>query len=413
MRSVFFLLFSFLLFFAQAQDTLYARQVLKYLTSEKCFGRGYLKNGLNNAAKFIVSELQKENAQPLFGKTFYQEFQFDVNTFPNKMELSIDGKKLIAGKDFIVSPESRGMKGKFELAKKDSITFFSKTEKDVLVLSLKNKLTFSVAQKAENYCEIDLLDTLSFRVARSMRAYREMISIDSSRYGLQRGGEPTRTDINFITAEVNISNKVIHNFKAKNICAFFEGTQNNDTMILFTAHYDHLGGMGKHTFFAGANDNASGVSFVLNLVKHYKQNPPKYKTLFIFFAGEEAGLLGSKYFVESKAIDLKKIKFLINLDLLGSGEDGIMVVNGAIHEKEFDLLNNINSEKLLVKEIKKRGKARNSDHYWFSEAAVPSFFIYTMGESVKAYHDVFDVEPLPLSDYVDVFKLMTAFVEQF
>lgn len=412
-RIIFFITFILNLFFSQAQDTVYARQVLKYLTSEKCFGRGYLKNGLNNAAKFIVAELQKENARPLFGKTFYQEFQFDVNTFPNKMKLEIDGKKLTAGKDFIVSPESGGIKGKFDLIKKDSLTFFSKTEKDLFVISLKNKLTFSVAQKAENYCEIDLLNTGSFRVARSMRTYREMTAEDSSRYRSQRGSEPTRTDNEIKTANVNIQNKVIHNFKANNIAAFFDGTQNNDSLIVFTAHYDHLGGMGKHTFFPGANDNASGVSFVLNLVKHYKQFPPKYKTLFIFFAGEEAGLLGSKFFVENKTVDLKKIKFLINLDLLGSGEDGIMVVNGAIHEKEFELLNKINSEKHLVKEIKKRGKAKNSDHYWFSEAGVPSFFIYTMGNSVKAYHDVFDIEPLPLSDYVDVFKLITEFVSEF
>ena len=98
--------------------------------------------------------------------------------------------------------------------------------------------------------------------------------------------------------------------------------------------------------------------------------------------------------------------------MLGTGEDGIMVVNGAIHQKEFDLLNKINEEKNLVKEIRKRGKASNSDHYYFSEAGVPCFFIYTMG-GIKAYHDVYDIEKtLPLTDYGDVFKLITEFVER-
>jgi Zn-dependent M28 family amino/carboxypeptidase len=178
---------------------------------------------------------------------------------------------------------------------------------------------------------------------------------------------------------------------------------------MFSAHYDHLGGMGKETFFPGANDNASGVSALLNLIAYYTKHPPKYKTLFLFFAGEEAGLMGSHYFAESKAVDLKKIKFLINLDLLGTGDDGIMVVNGALHEKEFTLLNVVNSEKQLVKEIKKRGKAKNSDHYWFSEAGVPCFFIYTLG-GVASYHDVFDVEKtLPLTDYKDVITLLIDF----
>ena len=55
----------------------------------------------------------------------------------------------------------------------------------------------------------------------------------------------------------------------------------------------------------------------------------------------------------------------------------------------------------------------NSDHYWFSENGVPCFFIYTLG-GPSAYHDVNDVEKnLPLTDYVDVFKLITEFSKSF
>ena len=183
-------------------------------------------------------------------------------------------------------------------------------------------------------------------------------------------------------------------------------------MVVFTAHYDHLGAMGKNCYFPGANDNASGTSMVLNFVKYYSEHKPKYKTVFIFFSGEEIGLLGSKYFTTHPSIDLKKVKFLINLDLLGTGDDGMMVVNGAIFTKQFELLEKINKEKQLVKEIKKRGKAQNSDHYWFTELGVPSFFIYTLG-GVSFYHDIDDVEKtLPLTDYKDVFKLLTEFAEK-
>lgn len=152
---------------------------------------------------------------------------------------------------------------------------------------------------------------------------------------------------------------------------------------------------------------------LLNLIKYYTVNPPKYKTVFLFFAGEEAGLIGSKFFVESKVLNLKKIKFLINLDLLGTGNDGIMVVNAFVYQKQFNILNDINFKNgLLIKDIKKRGKAANSDHYWFTEAGVPSFFIYTLG-GIAAYHDVFDVAAtLPLTDYVDVFNLLVTFTSQ-
>lgn len=372
-----FLFFSFI---TKAQDTVYARKTIKYLTSEKCFGRGYIKNGLGNAAKYIVGELKKEGVTPLFDKSYYQDFHFDVNTFPGKMSVKIDGKLLTPGVDYIVTPECKGASGAYILERKDSVTFVSQSQSTPLAVSLKRKLTFSVAQETAAYCGIQLLNHNNYN------------------------------DIK--TAEINIQNKLVKDFLSRNICGYFPGTVNNDSVIIFSAHYDHLGGMGKNTFFPGANDNASGVSVLLNLVKYYKAHPPKYKTLFIFFSGEEAGLIGSHYFVTQKTIDLKKIKFLINLDLLGTGDTGIMVVNGAVYEKEYALLNKINAGQNLVKEIKKRGKASNSDHYWFSQEGVPCFFIYTTG-GTTSYHDVFDVaEKLPLTDYMDVFKLVIAFAEQ-
>ncbi|WP_448636180.1 M28 family peptidase [Pedobacter panaciterrae] len=79
--------------------------------------------------------------------------------------------------------------------------------------------------------------------------------------------------------------------------------------MVITAHYDHLGGMGNKTYFPGANDNASGISFLLSLAKYYAANPQPYTMAFICFAGEEAGLLGSKYFTEYPLLALQKSGF--------------------------------------------------------------------------------------------------------
>ena len=86
--------------------------------------------------------------------------------------------------------------------------------------------------------------------------------------------------------------------------------------------------MGKKTYFPGGNDNASGTSMVLNLMEYYSNpiNKPRYTIVFILFAGEEAGLLGSEYYTTHPTKDLNKIKFLLNLDLMGTGEEGMMVV---------------------------------------------------------------------------------------
>ena len=363
-----------------SQDSLYARLVIKELTSKKYYGRGYLNNGLDAAAKFISSELKRFKATPLFTTGYYQWFDFDVNTFPGKMSVKINGRLLKPGYDFIPSPESGSIKGKYKLEKKDSVTYLAIGSPIPLALSLKRKLTFSVATNSAAYCAIDVLNKNQFK--------------------------------EFKTIDLNVESKVLTKYISKNICGFIKGTRNNDTMVVFSAHYDHLGGIGKNTWFPGANDNASGVSMVLNLVKYYSENPPKYKTVFVFFAGEEAGLIGSKYFIDNNTLDLTKVKFLINLDLLGTGDDGMMVVNATEFKPQFGILKRINEEQNLVKEIKQRGKARNSDHYWFSEKGVACFFIYTLG-GTKAYHDVFDIEKaLPLTDYSDVFKLLTAFVSR-
>ncbi len=375
---IFLLLYSWF-FSLQAQDSLYTRQVIKKLTSKEFFGRGYLNDGLDKAAKYIAKELKKFEAKPLFYTGYFQWFDFNVNTFPGKVIVKVDGKLLKPGADYILNEESSALKGIFNLEKKDSVTFISRTGNIPLIVSLKRKLTFSVSTVAEPYCGIELLNKNKF------------------------------ADIK--TVDVNIENKLLVKYINKNICAYILGKVNNDTMIVLTAHYDHLGGMGKQTYFPGANDNASGVSMLLNLVKFYSKNPPKYKIVFVFFAGEEAGLLGSKYFVENATVDLSKIKFLVNLDLLGTGDEGITVVNATEFKPQFEKLKKINEEKHYLILVKPRGKAQNSDHYWFTEKGVPSFFIYTMG-GIKAYHDIYDkAETLPLTKYKEVFKLISDFIE--
>jgi aminopeptidase YwaD len=194
--------------------------------------------------------------------------------------------------------------------------------------------------------------------------------------------------------------------------AFIKGRGCGKKTIVFTAHYDHLGQMGQSTYFPGANDNASGTSMLLVMAKYFKEHPPMFNVLFIAFAGEEAGLLGSKHFTESPAFPLKKMDFLINLDIIGSGEDGVTVVNATLFEKEFKLLQEINSEKNYLTQVKSRGPAANSDHYWFTEKGVPAFFIYTMGPN-KNYHDVFDTyENLSFAEVIDMTGLLVDFAER-
>ncbi len=293
------------------------------------------------------------------------------------MEVKINDRKLKPGTAFIIAPQSRGSRSKGNLLQTDN-THFADTVNRIIV-SLEKKLTWSAKQEQADYT---------------------IIQVDKNKF----------TEIPK-TLKVKIEAKLIKKFKASNICAMVRGKEKPDSFIFITAHYDHLGGMGKDTYFPGANDNASGVALLLSLAKYYAKHPQKYSIGFILFAGEEIGLLGSKYYTEHPIVPLKNIRFLTNTDLAGTGDEGITVVNATEFPDEFALINKINDENKYLVSIGARGKAANSDHYWFTEKGVPAFFFYTKG-GVSAYHDVYDkAATLPLNEQADLLQLMIKFNE--
>ncbi|OOQ61672.1 M28 family metallopeptidase [Mucilaginibacter pedocola] len=369
------LLFIFTSVFSQAQDIKFARQMVDTLTSKTFWGRGYTNNGMGKAADFITAQLKSYGLKPMDDKNYRQEFSYSVNTFPGKVEVSINGVALVPGQDYLVTPDSKGVKGEGKLVQQDSTHFVDQA--NLIMVTLEKKLTWSAEQTVLGYTVIQLDKNLQKTLPQ--------------------------------TIKVDIENKFVPSFKTANICAVVKGTTKPDSIIVFTAHYDHLGGMGDKTYFPGANDNASGVTQVLSLAKYYGEHPQPYTMAFIFFAGEEAGLLGSKYFTENPLIDLKKIRFLTNLDLEGTGIEGITVVNASVFPNEFALLKQVNEKGNYLVKVNSRGKAANSDHYFFSEKGVPAFFMYTLG-GIKAYHDIYDISAtLPLNKYEDLFNLLLNF----
>ena len=360
----------------QSQDIIFNRKMVDTLSSSYFWGRGYTNDGMKKTATFLADQLQAFGLKPL-GKNYLQEFTYAVNTFPGKMEVEINDVSLVPGVDFIVSPESRGKKEKGKLQQKDSATFIDIENR--VIVTLEDKLTWSVEHEAADYTAIKIDKK---RIMQLPASYK-----------------------------INIDNKLVSNFKAANVYAVAPGTVKPDSFIFITAHYDHLGGMGKDTYFPGANDNASGVALLLSLAKYYGSHPQKYSIGFILFAGEEAGLIGSKYYTENPVVPLKNIRFLVNTDLAGTGDEGITVVNATEFPKEFALMNKVNDEHKYLVKINPRGKASISDHYFFTEKGVPSFFFYTLG-GIKAYHDVFDkAATLPLNEQADLFRLLLKFNE--
>lgn len=378
MRATLFLLLLIIHISGNAQDLAFGKKMVDTLSSSAFWGRGYTKDGMKKAANFLASQFREYKLLPLNGNDYFQHYTFSINTFPGKMSVRINDRLLVPGRDYIVAGSSKGMNASGTLIQSDSIHFIDKNEN--LIVKLSDKLTMGISQTLGDFSIVEVKKNSLQDIPQS--------------YSIQ------------------IENKYLKKFNANNICAYVEGIERPDSFIFITAHYDHLGGLGSEVFFPGANDNASGVALLMNLARYYAKNPQKYSIGFILFSGEEAGLVGSKYFTENPLISLGRIRFLINTDLAGTGIDGITVVNASEFPKELAMMKAVNDSMGLLKAINSRGKAANSDHYFFTESGVPSFFFYTLG-GVSYYHDVFDrSETLPLNEHEDLFKLIIGFNEK-
>ena len=412
--------------FAQIHEN-YAHSVIDHLTSESYAGRGYVEDGMNKTAEFIAGEFEKFGVQKI-GDSYFQEFSMPINVI-KEAKLKINGKELKYGVDFLVDPGSKSQSfhsrpiyyfnpNDFANALNKESDFIDFIRTDMLQQKDKH-IVFP-----PHHFEVDSLNQYYkhwphfYRPEENKNRAIFHFSKDKLTASLSQTEQSfSRFFVNdsFYSDRLNIDdnlieNEFIENYKTKNVIGLIEG-KNKDSLILITAHFDHLGKVGN-TIFPGASDNASGTAFLLELAQYFSQHKPKYSLVFIGFAAEEAGLVGSKYFVENPLVDLAKIKFLLNFDIMGAGEEGIQIVNSLVFTKEYELLNQINSKNNYLKQIKKRGEACNSDHCPFYEKGVPSFFTYTLG-GPGHYHDVYDTaDSLNLSEFEDLKKLFIEFLNK-
>lgn len=405
-----------------SQQVEYAKEIIDTLSSEYFAGRGYVDEGIEKSAEYLVEEYKRIGLKP-FNNSYKQDFEVSVNTFPGNMKVMLDDQKLLAGKDYLVDPVSSGIRGEFYVFSvstknltntKKLKKISSQVEGKFLLIDTRDKPPKDKEQLKE---QADIINFLKYNpdlksVGTIVQSHDKLMwnlapfSVTKPVIWLNGDVESKKTEV--IT--LNIDAEFKKNYTCSNICGYIEGSEHPDSFIVITAHYDHLGKMGSDIYFPGANDNASGVAMLLNLAKSFVDIKPKYSMIFISLTAEELGLIGAKHFTENPLIKLERIKFLLNFDLAGTGNEGIKVVNATVFPDKFELLSNINNKANLLPAVKKRGEACNSDHCMFYKEGVPSFYIYTLGGS-KAYHDIYDRKTnLPLDYFQNYHKLMVTFI---
>jgi hypothetical protein len=172
---------------------------------------------------------------------------------------------------------------------------------------------------------------------------------------------------------------------AHNVAAYLPGSTSE--YVVIGAHYDHLGMGDEHslapsqmgTIHPGADDNASGTAGVVELARWFSKQPkPKRGILFMNFAGEELGLLGSEYYVNHPILPLADAVAMINMDMIGRIREGKIYLAGSGTGSSFPkLLDDVKAPAPLQVDLNEKAGYGASDHTSFTTKGVPVLFFFS------------------------------------
>ncbi|MFK7906640.1 MAG: M28 family peptidase [Chitinophagales bacterium] len=222
---------------------------------------------------------------------------------------------------------------------------------------------------------------------------RNKVTVEELEAKINASGKPYNFKVkNKVSADIKRYAKQI---EANNILGFVEGSDLKDEIIVVTAHYDHIGTIGKN-INNGADDNGSGTTTVLEMVEAMVKakeegNGPRRSVLFMHVTAEEKGLLGSKHYAnEDPVYPLEKTVACINTDMVGRKDDkhedyNYVYVIGAdklsselhdINERMNRLYTKLNLDYTYNDENDPNRFYYRSDHYNFAEKGIPSIFFF-------------------------------------
>ncbi len=211
------------------------------------------------------------------------------------------------------------------------------------------------------------------------------------------------------------STEIEKNLQGINVIGYIDH-QKKETIII-GAHYDHLGygefGSrydGEREVHNGADDNASGVSILLNLAKSLN-DIPKYNYLFIAFSGEEHGLFGSSFYAKNPTIDLSNVRFMMNFDMVGRlREDNTLAINGVGTSSHWEKLIN-KSNKFNFKLKTSESGIGPSDHTSFYLQDIPAIHFFT-GQHEDYHKPSDDAEKINFEGMYQIYKYVIEIIKQ-
>ena len=313
-----------------------------FLADDKLEGRRTGTAGEKLAYEYISNQFEK-NGLITKGEngTYIQHFEvYEGNQVDPSTHLIINRTALLLDKDYFPLSFSANAKtetsGAIALPEAGAAWFFDLKElleenknnphfdlEDAIIKQV-NKSASRGAAALVIYNSSGIKDDLKFEPkSKTEHVKIPVLYISKEVKGKYFSNETTSTEIN---AEVSISEK---KRTGHNVIGYIDNGAANT--VILGAHYDHLGyGEDHNSLYTGstvqihngADDNASGTAALIELSKLLKKSKLKNNNyLFIAFSGEELGLYGSKYFTEHATIDITKVNYMINMDMVGRLND--------------------------------------------------------------------------------------------
>jgi bacterial leucyl aminopeptidase len=191
----------------------------------------------------------------------------------------------------------------------------------------------------------------------------------------------------------------IFRYHSFNLVGIIENRHSINEYILIGAHLDHLGKFDsqKDSIFNGANDNASGVTAVLQIARELKKYKFDKKVIIALFTGEESGLKGSKHLAQKLKKANINLSYVINLEMIGTPLTSFpenVYITGFNRSNFAEVANKLSGDQFIVSNGTEFSDALfgASDNYpFFLEFKIPSHTISTFDfVNYKYFHSVSD-----------------------
>ncbi|WNC70734.1 M28 family peptidase [Thalassotalea psychrophila] len=363
---------------------------MQFLASDDLQGRLAGSPEIIIAEDYIATQFKQAGLQPLNGLTSFKQ-KFTLHRYiPNNITATLNSIK-IASQNIAFA----GSASSFE---------FTKDNTNISVVNDTDDLRSILSQANTNGGNIILL--VNSAHAELFKRYKNHFS-----GGSQSIEERTSTALVMILTDTTniddllISGSIQHQQQElTNIIAVKPGSIKPEEYVVFSAHHDHIGthahtsesANGKEdNIYNGANDDASGVSAVLNLARHYQNIENKRSIMYVTFTAEESGLLGSRYFIQD--IDASSIVAMLNIEMIGKPSEfgpGTFWMTGFERSNLAQILNkNLNSikQQVFADPYPKYKLFYRSDNASLAQLGVPAHSLSsTQMSNDHDYHQVSD-----------------------